>query len=183
MFILCLIVIPSFLYKESSFVLFTTCEYSAHGTLSVLCICTSLHWHTHVWVQAGQDPFLADKEESPLCSSCVPLPASCVTFGWRQSGCFAGDVGWRRKPCINRCVVPQESGRETPSSTRASSVNGTDDEKASHGGSAEAQLKSENDKLKIALAQRWSSFNTLIASRWCAVIIWWLMVLVEIIRM
>lgn len=63
-------------------------------------------------------------------------------------------MGWRRKPCINRCVVPQESGRETPSSTRASSVNGTDDEKASHGGSAEAQLKSENDKLKIALAQR-----------------------------
>uniref|UniRef100_A0A8C0UPB4 Homer scaffold protein 2 n=1 Tax=Cyanistes caeruleus TaxID=156563 RepID=A0A8C0UPB4_CYACU len=47
----------------------------------------------------------------------------------------------------------QESGRETPSSTRASSVNGTDDEKASHGGSAEAHLKSENDKLKIALAQ------------------------------
>ncbi|NWZ43471.1 HOME2 protein, partial [Brachypodius atriceps] len=47
----------------------------------------------------------------------------------------------------------QESGRETPSSTRASSVNGTDDEKASHGGSAEAHLRSENDKLKIALAQ------------------------------
>ncbi|NWI67588.1 HOME2 protein, partial [Todus mexicanus] len=47
----------------------------------------------------------------------------------------------------------QESGRETPSSTRASSVNGTDDEKASHGGPAEAHLKSENDKLKIALAQ------------------------------
>jgi len=51
-------------------------------------------------------------------------------------------------------VVLQESGRETPSSTRASSVNGTDDEKASHGGPAEAHLKSENDKLKIALAQR-----------------------------
>uniref|UniRef100_A0A8C3HZ11 Homer scaffold protein 2 n=1 Tax=Chrysemys picta bellii TaxID=8478 RepID=A0A8C3HZ11_CHRPI len=47
----------------------------------------------------------------------------------------------------------QESGRETPSSTRASSINGTDDEKASHGGSADAHLKSENDKLKIALAQ------------------------------
>uniref|UniRef100_A0A8C3GF45 Homer scaffold protein 2 n=2 Tax=Anatinae TaxID=2068716 RepID=A0A8C3GF45_CAIMO len=47
----------------------------------------------------------------------------------------------------------QESGRETPSSTRASSVNGTDDEKASHGGPAETHLKSENDKLKIALAQ------------------------------
>ncbi|NXS52658.1 HOME2 protein, partial [Brachypteracias leptosomus] len=46
----------------------------------------------------------------------------------------------------------QESGRETPSSTRASSVNGTDDEKASHG-PAEAHLKSENEKLKIALAQ------------------------------
>lgn len=79
--------------------------------------------------------------------------------------------------------MPQESGRETPSSTRASSVNGTDDEKASHGGSAEAQLKSENDKLKIALAQRWGSFNILIAWRWYAVIIWWLMVLAEIIQM
>lgn len=51
-------------------------------------------------------------------------------------------------------MVPQESGRETPCSTRASSVNGTDDEKASHGGPADAQLKTENDKLKIALAQR-----------------------------
>ncbi|XP_056355862.1 homer protein homolog 2 isoform X3 [Oenanthe melanoleuca] len=49
--------------------------------------------------------------------------------------------------------MKRESGRETPSSTRASSVNGTDDEKASHGGPAEAHLKSENDKLKIALAQ------------------------------
>ncbi|XP_057889174.1 homer protein homolog 2 isoform X3 [Melospiza melodia melodia] len=49
--------------------------------------------------------------------------------------------------------MKRESGRETPSSTRASSVNGTDDEKASHGGPAEAHLKSENDKLKFALAQ------------------------------
>ncbi|KAJ7409448.1 Homer protein 2 [Willisornis vidua] len=56
-------------------------------------------------------------------------------------------------PSVRLCVVLQESGRETPSSTRASSVNGTDDEKASHGGPAEAHLKSENDKLKIALAQ------------------------------
>ncbi|CAI5792828.1 homolog 2 isoform X1 [Podarcis lilfordi] len=47
----------------------------------------------------------------------------------------------------------QESGRETPCSTRASSVNGTDDEKASHGGPSDAQLKTENDKLKLALAQ------------------------------
>ncbi|KAH0620002.1 hypothetical protein JD844_014488 [Phrynosoma platyrhinos] len=46
----------------------------------------------------------------------------------------------------------QESGRETPCSTRASSVNGTDDEKASHGPS-DAQLKTENDRLKFALAQ------------------------------
>lgn len=60
----------------------------------------------------------------------------------------------REKPSVRLCVVLQESGRETPSSTRASSVNGTDDEKASHGGPAEAHLKSENDKLKIALAQR-----------------------------
>ncbi|XP_041274534.1 homer protein homolog 2 isoform X1 [Onychostruthus taczanowskii] len=56
-------------------------------------------------------------------------------------------------PSVRLCVVLQESGRETPSSTRASSVNGTDDEKASHGGPAEAHLKSENDKLKFALAQ------------------------------
>lgn len=76
-----------------------------------------------------------------------------------------GDVGGRKKPPVNLGVVPQESGRETPSSTRASSVNGTDDEKASHGGPAETHLKSENDKLKIALAQRWGSFNTLIASK------------------
>ncbi|XP_065404390.1 homer protein homolog 2 isoform X1 [Macaca fascicularis] len=47
----------------------------------------------------------------------------------------------------------QESGRETPSSTQASSVNGTDDEKASHTGPANTHLKSENDKLKIALTQ------------------------------
>ncbi|XP_048375576.1 homer protein homolog 2 isoform X2 [Sphaerodactylus townsendi] len=47
----------------------------------------------------------------------------------------------------------QESGRETPCSTRASSVNGTDDEKASHGAPSDAQLKTENDKLKFALAQ------------------------------
>ncbi|XP_047594356.1 homer protein homolog 2 isoform X2 [Lutra lutra] len=37
--------------------------------------------------------------------------------------------------------------------TKVSSVNGTDDEKASHVGPADAQLKSENDKLKIALTQ------------------------------
>ncbi|XP_030045468.1 homer protein homolog 2 isoform X2 [Microcaecilia unicolor] len=51
----------------------------------------------------------------------------------------------------------QESGRDTPSSTRASSVNGTDDEKASHGGPTDELLKNENDKLKTALAQ--SSMN------------------------
>uniref|UniRef100_A0A8C9JGU5 Homer protein homolog 2 n=1 Tax=Panthera tigris altaica TaxID=74533 RepID=A0A8C9JGU5_PANTA len=48
----------------------------------------------------------------------------------------------------------QESGCESPSSTQASSVNGTDDEKASHVGPADTHLKSENDKLKIALTQR-----------------------------
>ncbi|XP_060611207.2 homer protein homolog 2 [Anolis sagrei] len=55
----------------------------------------------------------------------------------------------------------QESGRETPCSTRASSVNGTDDEKVSHGGPSETQLKTENDRLKFALAQ--SSSNV---KRW-----------------
>ncbi|OCT89647.1 hypothetical protein XELAEV_18018266mg [Xenopus laevis] len=47
----------------------------------------------------------------------------------------------------------QESGRETPCSTRASSINGTDDEKASHGEPPDEELKIENDKLKTALAQ------------------------------
>ncbi|KAF5927324.1 hypothetical protein HPG69_017801 [Diceros bicornis minor] len=42
---------------------------------------------------------------------------------------------------------------ETPSNhSQASSVNGTDDEKASHAG-PDTHLKSENDKLKIALTQ------------------------------
>uniref|UniRef100_A0A673UNZ0 Homer protein homolog 2 n=1 Tax=Suricata suricatta TaxID=37032 RepID=A0A673UNZ0_SURSU len=49
--------------------------------------------------------------------------------------------------------LTKESGCETPSSAQASSVNGTDDEKASHVGAADAHLKSENDKLKIALTQ------------------------------
>ncbi|XP_036399671.1 homer protein homolog 2-like [Megalops cyprinoides] len=47
----------------------------------------------------------------------------------------------------------QESGRETPSSTQASSINGTDDEKISHVGPADALLKSENDRLKTAVEQ------------------------------
>ncbi|XP_037365845.1 homer protein homolog 2 isoform X2 [Talpa occidentalis] len=37
--------------------------------------------------------------------------------------------------------------------SQASSVNGTDDEKAAHAGPGDAHLKSENDKLKIALTQ------------------------------
>ncbi|XP_075062024.1 homer protein homolog 2 [Mixophyes fleayi] len=51
----------------------------------------------------------------------------------------------------------QESGHETPSSTRASSVNGTDDEKAYHGPPHDSELKIENDKLKTALAQSTSN--------------------------
>ncbi|CAH2274086.1 homer homolog 2 [Pelobates cultripes] len=47
----------------------------------------------------------------------------------------------------------QESGRETPSSTRASSINGTDDEKACHSAPPDSELRTENDKLKTALAQ------------------------------
>ncbi|XP_029577684.1 homer protein homolog 2 [Salmo trutta] len=47
----------------------------------------------------------------------------------------------------------QESGRETPSSTQASSINGTDDEKISHGGPETAALMSENDKLKTTVEQ------------------------------
>ncbi|XP_007529638.2 homer protein homolog 2 isoform X2 [Erinaceus europaeus] len=47
----------------------------------------------------------------------------------------------------------QESGCETPPSAQASSVNGTDDEKASHAGPADTFLQSENNKLKMALTQ------------------------------
>ncbi|XP_078139284.1 homer protein homolog 2 [Centroberyx gerrardi] len=47
----------------------------------------------------------------------------------------------------------QESGRETPSTNQASSINGTDDEKISHGGPDAALLKSENDRLKSAVEQ------------------------------
>ncbi|XP_062405130.1 homer protein homolog 2 isoform X1 [Sardina pilchardus] len=47
----------------------------------------------------------------------------------------------------------QESGRETPSSTQASSINGTDDEKISHGGPETALLQTENDRLKTAVEQ------------------------------
>ncbi|XP_070774865.1 homer protein homolog 2 isoform X2 [Enoplosus armatus] len=47
----------------------------------------------------------------------------------------------------------QESGRETPSSNQASSINGTDDEKISHVGPEAAVLKSENDRLKSAVEQ------------------------------
>uniref|UniRef100_A0A2K6GJ94 Homer protein homolog 2 n=1 Tax=Propithecus coquereli TaxID=379532 RepID=A0A2K6GJ94_PROCO len=50
-------------------------------------------------------------------------------------------------------IETSKSACETPSSAQASSVNGTDDEKASHAGPADTHLKSENDKLKIALTQ------------------------------
>uniref|UniRef100_A0A8C9RXL3 Homer scaffold protein 2 n=1 Tax=Scleropages formosus TaxID=113540 RepID=A0A8C9RXL3_SCLFO len=47
----------------------------------------------------------------------------------------------------------QESGRETPSSAQPSSINGTDDEKISHVGPVDTQLKSENDRLKTVIEQ------------------------------
>uniref|UniRef100_A0A8C4I7X6 Homer scaffold protein 2 n=1 Tax=Dicentrarchus labrax TaxID=13489 RepID=A0A8C4I7X6_DICLA len=47
----------------------------------------------------------------------------------------------------------QESGRETPSTNQASSINGTDDEKISHVGPEAAVLKSENERLKSAVEQ------------------------------
>ncbi|TDH16919.1 hypothetical protein EPR50_G00002780 [Perca flavescens] len=48
----------------------------------------------------------------------------------------------------------QESGRETPSSNQASSLNGTDDEKIFHVGPEAAVLKTENERLKTAVEQR-----------------------------
>nr|XP_036856434.1 homer protein homolog 2 isoform X4 [Manis javanica] len=47
----------------------------------------------------------------------------------------------------------QEKIETSSNHSQASSVNGTDDEKASHAGPADAHLKSENDKLKMALTQ------------------------------
>ncbi|KAM7014695.1 homer protein homolog 2 [Tautogolabrus adspersus] len=45
----------------------------------------------------------------------------------------------------------QESGRETPSTNQASSINGTDDEKIFHVAPEAAVLKSENDRLQSAV--------------------------------
>ncbi|XP_078100549.1 homer protein homolog 2 [Sander vitreus] len=47
----------------------------------------------------------------------------------------------------------QESGRETPSSNQASSLNGTDDEKIFHVVPEAAVLKTENERLKSAVEQ------------------------------
>ncbi|XP_026234144.1 homer protein homolog 2 isoform X3 [Anabas testudineus] len=47
----------------------------------------------------------------------------------------------------------QESGRETPSTNQASSINGTDDEKISHVSPEAAILKSENERLKSEVEQ------------------------------
>lgn len=48
----------------------------------------------------------------------------------------------------------QESGRETPSTNQASSMNGTDDEKIFHVGPEAVLLKNENDLLKNVVEQR-----------------------------
>ncbi|KAK1890868.1 Homer protein like 2 [Dissostichus eleginoides] len=48
----------------------------------------------------------------------------------------------------------EESGRDTPSSNRASSINGTDDEKFLHVDPEEAVLQTENEHLKSAIEQR-----------------------------
>uniref|UniRef100_A0A3P8VLT9 Homer scaffold protein 2 n=1 Tax=Cynoglossus semilaevis TaxID=244447 RepID=A0A3P8VLT9_CYNSE len=47
----------------------------------------------------------------------------------------------------------QESGRETPTSNQASSINGTDDEKISHVDPEAVQLQTENECLKSAVEQ------------------------------
>uniref|UniRef100_A0A3Q1F7V3 Homer scaffold protein 2 n=1 Tax=Acanthochromis polyacanthus TaxID=80966 RepID=A0A3Q1F7V3_9TELE len=47
----------------------------------------------------------------------------------------------------------QESGRETPTTNQASSINGTDDEKISHVGPEAALLQTENERLKSAVEQ------------------------------
>ncbi|XP_049573803.1 homer protein homolog 2 isoform X1 [Syngnathus scovelli] len=48
---------------------------------------------------------------------------------------------------------PQESGRETPSTNQASSINGTDDEKIFHVGPEAVLLKNDNDLLKSTVEQ------------------------------
>lgn len=51
-------------------------------------------------------------------------------------------------------ISQSESGRDTPSTNQASSINGTDDEKISHVGPEAALLQSENERLKSAVEQR-----------------------------
>ncbi|XP_058484652.1 homer protein homolog 2 [Solea solea] len=57
----------------------------------------------------------------------------------------------------------QESGRDTPSTNQASSINGTDDEKISHVGPEDVQLQTENEQLKSAVelsntnAKKWET--------------------------
>ncbi|XP_041643549.1 homer protein homolog 2 isoform X2 [Cheilinus undulatus] len=53
----------------------------------------------------------------------------------------------------------QESGRETPSTNQASSINGTDDEKISHVSPEAAVLKTENERLKSAVELRDGSWT------------------------
>jgi len=53
----------------------------------------------------------------------------------------------------------QEKIETSSNHSQVSSVNGTDDEKASHVGPADTHLRSENDKLKIALTQRYGYLN------------------------
>lgn len=62
------------------------------------------------------------------------------------------------KATISLASLPdQESGRETPSAGQASSINGTDDEKISHVGPEAAVLKSENERLKSEVEQRYKA--------------------------
>ncbi|XP_029808166.1 homer protein homolog 2 [Suricata suricatta] len=110
---------------------------------------------------------LGFSSEQQLTKGLLPQGFPTQTPVVRLEGCSRGSLGskinaFSAKPCRSLAApltcegkihFGQESGCETPSSAQASSVNGTDDEKASHVGAADAHLKSENDKLKIALTQ------------------------------
>lgn len=79
----------------------------------------------------------------------------CLTHETLLDGCVL--TTGLLKPALKHkfpSISQSESGRDTPSTNQASSINGTDDEKISHVGPEAALLQSENERLKSAVEQR-----------------------------
>lgn len=104
-------------------------------------------FHCHSWRVRGVYS-VSLKEAQRLCNK----------FNLSNLNKASGKLWLNQKPALNHnksASFPyQESGRETPSTNQASSINGTDDEKISHVSPEAAVLKSENERLKSAVEQR-----------------------------